>query len=212
LLEIEMREPNIVTERLELRPLVLEDAEEMAGVLADEGLHRFTGGQPMSLPELRSRFRTLVVGRSPDGRQIWLNWVVRLRDRGHAIGTVQATLTSATMPRRAWVAWVIGVPWQGRGFASEAATSLVEWLSPQVTDVAATIHPDHAASQRVASRAGLVLTPEFENGEQIWCRPATGAVSEAQVAAPSRALHESERPNGELAFSQSASRQHRKPV
>jgi len=70
----------LVTARLVLRPLRAEDADEMFAVLDDELLHVFTGGRPLSREELRLRYRRLVVGRSPDGSERWLNWIVRLNE------------------------------------------------------------------------------------------------------------------------------------
>ena len=67
------------------------------------------------------------------------------------------------------VAWVIGTAWQGRGYASEAALALVGWLSGQgVTVITAHIDPRHAASARVAERAGLVPTAYEIDGERVW--------------------------------------------
>jgi RimJ/RimL family protein N-acetyltransferase len=67
----------IVSDRLELRPLVPGDAAEMVSVLADERLYAFTGGGPPA---------PIVEG-----------------------------------GREASIAWVIGVAWQGQGYATEAA-------------------------------------------------------------------------------------------
>lgn len=39
--------------RLDLEPLRVEHAKEMAPLLDEPGLHVFTGGEPASLPELR---------------------------------------------------------------------------------------------------------------------------------------------------------------
>lgn len=47
----------------------------------------------------------------------WHNGIVRLRAERAAVGFVQATITGDT----ADVAWLIGVPWQRRGIAIEAA-------------------------------------------------------------------------------------------
>ena len=79
----------IATKRLRLQPLRLSDTDEMFAVLNDQRLHEFTGGAPRSLAELRSKFESLAAGQSPDGREAWLNWVVRRID-GPAIGYVQA--------------------------------------------------------------------------------------------------------------------------
>jgi hypothetical protein len=53
----------------------------------------------------------------------------------------------------------LGFPCQGHGYAAEAARALVGWLADrEVHEVVAHIHPDHAASARVARRAGLQPT------------------------------------------------------
>ena len=160
----------IVTARLELVPLAVSDAEEMVAVLGDERLHAFTGGRPPTLDELRGRYARLVVGCSPDGTEQWRNWIARLRD-GRAVGTVQATITAAG--GEAEVAWVIGVPWQGQGLATEAARGLVAWLEAGgVQAITAHVHPDHHASAAVAARAGLAATGEMHDGERVWRRQA----------------------------------------
>jgi RimJ/RimL family protein N-acetyltransferase len=164
----------IVSARLELRPLADEDAEAMIELLRDPGLYAFIGGAPPTLDELRARYRRLSEGRSPDGREEWRNWIVRARGDGRAIGTVQATIVDGG--QRAEIAWVIGLPWQGQGFASEAARALVTWLEARgVTSITANIHPDHQASATVAARAGLVPTNEVVDGERVWRRDAAEA-------------------------------------
>ena len=114
----------IVTSRLTLTPLVEEDAEAMVDVLGDERMYQFTGGRAPTLDELRSRYRRLAVGRSADESELWFNWIVRIG--GSAVGAMQVTL--ATDSTSADVAWEVGVPWQGRGIAAEAATAVVDWL------------------------------------------------------------------------------------
>ncbi len=156
----------IPTERLVLTPLLVEDAEEMMGVLDDERLHEFTGGHPLTQRQLLDRYRQLVAG-ARDPSQEWLNWVIRQRPDMIAIGTVQATVRSGE-DLRADVAWEIGIPWQGHGFATEAASGMVAWLrSVGVDHLSANIHPDHHASRRVAARLGLVPTDDLCDGETV---------------------------------------------
>lgn len=160
--------PRIRTERLELVALSRGHAGAMVRVLADPGLYRFTGGSPPSLPELDARYRAWAGG-SPRPEEAWHNWVVLLAGSGEAIGHVQATVLDAG--RRADIAWTIGTPWQGRGFASEAARGLVAWLEASgVATVTAHVHPEHVASSRVATRAGLRATAELEDDEVVWRR------------------------------------------
>jgi RimJ/RimL family protein N-acetyltransferase len=160
---------SIVTERLTLTALTVHDADEMVGVLNDERLHAFIGGRPDTITELRDRYRRFVAGPT-EGSDIWLNWIVRSTHDGAAIGTVQATVSTLSDGRTvAAVAWVIGMAWQGRGYASEAARALIDWLRAHgVEEVAAAIHADHRASTTVASRAGLHPTEERVDGETLW--------------------------------------------
>ena len=161
--------PSLEGERLVLEPLRVAHADEMAGVLDDPALHTFTGGEPATPEQLRSRYAKQVVGHSADGCEQWLNWVARDRTSGAAVGYVQATVTEHDGQRSADVAWVVGVPHQGHGYASEAAKLMVGWLREQgVAAVTAHVHPDHPASNSVARRLGLRPTDTTVDGEVRW--------------------------------------------
>src|SRR5215212_3005031 len=101
----------IRTDRLDLLPLEVADADEMAVVLDDPALHAFIGGEPQTVSDLRARYERMVSG-SPDPEMTWWNWVVRDRRSGELTGTVQATVTDSG--RQAEVAWVVGTRWQGQ--------------------------------------------------------------------------------------------------
>jgi RimJ/RimL family protein N-acetyltransferase len=156
------------SQRLLLTPLGAEDADELFPLLDDTRLHSFTGGSPLSLEDLRARYAGLTSRHSPDGRELWLNWIVRRLEDDAAVGQMEATVAG----RSAWVAWVIGSRWQSRGYASEAAITIVEWLfeQPEVDVVIAHIYPGHTASERVAINAGLTVTADLVDGERVWRR------------------------------------------
>ncbi|MCF6474236.1 GNAT family N-acetyltransferase [Nonomuraea sp. MG754425] len=158
---------DLTSDRLLFVPLSVADAEEMVHVLSAHTLYTFTGGSPPTLTQLRDRYTRQAVGRSPDGSQDWHNWILREQPDGTAIGFVQATVMDEG--RRAEVAWVIGAEWQGHGYASEAATTMIAWLRASgVVTVQAHIHHDHTASAAVARKAGLRLTGRIDDGEQLW--------------------------------------------
>ncbi|MER0443886.1 GNAT family N-acetyltransferase [Streptomyces sp. Edi4] len=160
----------ITTVRVDLVPLRVDHAEEMAVVLSDPALHAFTGGAPDTPGALRERYQRLGAG-SPDPAVSWLNWVIRIRDEKHLAGTVQATIGHFDGGARAEIAWVVGTPWQGRGVATEAARALVAWLGRQdVRTVMAHIHPEHHASAAVAAACGLAPGDEWQDGERRWLR------------------------------------------
>ena len=139
----------------------------MVAVLSDPALYEFTGGEPPTLDELRARYERQLVGHSPDGSDEWLNWIVRATDDGQAIGFVQATIRDG----RADIAWLIGTPWQGRGYATEAARQMLTALEQRaISHITAHIRADHVASAKVAASLGLSPTAELEDGELIWRR------------------------------------------
>ncbi|TWP33907.1 GNAT family N-acetyltransferase [Leekyejoonella antrihumi] len=155
------------SDRLRLEPLSIGAADRMVEVLADPALYEFTGGDPPSLPQLRERYRRQSAGRSPDGAQLWCNWIVHRRQDGETVGTVQATVDVQT--DQAEVAWVIGTGWQGRGYAREAARTLLMALRDAgISRVIAHVHPDHQASQAVSRHLGMRVTGRIVDGEQEW--------------------------------------------
>jgi len=155
------------TERLELTPLTEADAPEMFEILRDPNLGASTGEEPpASVEALRVTYAVLATRRAPGGEALWLNWIVRERTGGPAMGFVQATVTGAS----AHVAWVIGTAFQRQGYASEAAAAMIALLGDVmgVEDVVAAIPEEHEASQGVARRLGLTPSDDFEYGERLW--------------------------------------------
>lgn len=158
------------TRALVLSPLEITDAAELAPVLADPRLYEHTGGEPPTLAQLSARFERLQTRRSPDGRELWLNWTLRLRASGEAIGYAQATVRGGNV---ATIAYVVGSDWQGRGHAREAARTTVAILRDAGAGaILAHIAPAHEASRRVAAGAGLRPTGELTSeGEEVWALP-----------------------------------------
>jgi RimJ/RimL family protein N-acetyltransferase len=158
-----------VTERLELEPLRVEHADDLAPLLDDAELCRYTGGRPPTLEQLRRRFRRQVAGRSADGSQCWCNWVLRHRRTSAAVGFVQASMGAQATPPAAVVAWVVVRAHQRQGYAREAGAAMVGWLREcGVGPVTAYIHRDHRASMAVAAGLGLRPTDTVVNGEIRW--------------------------------------------
>lgn len=152
--------------RLRLEPVSVAHAEPMAVVLADPLLYIVIGGEPPDLPALRRRYLRWEIPLSDDGGEGWLNWIV-LHD-GHPVGTVQATVSREPEPV-AELAWIVGVAFQRKGFAAEAAGLVATWLTGQgVRELCAHVEPGHLPSERVAARLGLAPTGEVHDGERRW--------------------------------------------
>ena len=156
-----------MTDLIALRPLSVNDASVMVDVLSSPDLYAFTGGGPPTYDDLRRRYDAQARGRSDDGAETWVNLLVLLGERREPIGYVQATIP--TDGGSTAIAWVIGRPWQGRGYATRATRLLLDDLRERgVTRVVADVHPQHAASQRIATRLGMAPTEEVVDGEIRW--------------------------------------------
>lgn len=137
-----------------LEPQVAEHAAEMFRVLGDPAIYEYENEPPRSLEWLRERFATLETRQSPDGEQLWLNWVVRLRGAG-LIGYVQATVFPTG---RAAIAYVLSSEYWGRGLAAEACQAMIAELAEhyRVVTVYAIFKRRNVRSARLLARLGFV--------------------------------------------------------
>ena len=160
--------PRLTSPRLILEPLTIAAAREMGAVLADPALYRYIGGAAPDPVSLAERYAVQVKRRSPNGAERWLNWIVRRWESREAVGYVQATIAVETGETD--VAWVVGTAFQGRGYATEAARAMLNWLASvgETQRITAHIAPENAASRTVAERLGFAATPASAHGETVW--------------------------------------------
>lgn len=153
----------LVTQRLRLEPLVVDDAETLADLFDNPAVLEFIGEEGLTRDVLLGRFQRMPNGSGTD-EESWLAWTVRFD--AVTTGLAQATVRGSA----AELAWVIGVEWQKRGFATEAADAVRRWLAGRgITAFTALIHPGNLASNVVAERTGLRSSGEADDdGEIIW--------------------------------------------
>jgi RimJ/RimL family protein N-acetyltransferase len=155
---------NIDAERTVLVALRASDADELAGLLDEADLREWL--RAYDVGELRDRFAGWETRRSPDGDELWLNWIVRERGDQRAVGWVQATVRGTT----ASIAYALLPAERGAGAASDAVRALVRWLRDRlaVTVVTAEIDESNSASARVAVAAGFERTIHRAGDEVVW--------------------------------------------
>ena len=146
------------TTRLQLEPQVAAHAEEMFAVLSDVRIYEFGNEAPVSLEWLRERFLRLESRLSPDGREKWLNWVIR-HSSGEAIGYVQATVLE---DGRALIAYEIGSAWWGKGYGREAVAGMLAELATRfrVHEASAIFRIDNRRSRRLLEHLGFSTPPD----------------------------------------------------
>jgi RimJ/RimL family protein N-acetyltransferase len=115
------------TERFTLEPLLPEHAPAMFVVLGDPALYEFEHEPPLSAQDLREHYADLAMRGSPNGRERWLNWVLRL-PTGKLAGSVQATVQP---DGQADIAYELASAQWGRGLASQAVAAMLDELVSQ---------------------------------------------------------------------------------
>lgn len=164
----ELADPNplLWTPRLRLEPQRAEHAGAMLEVLADPRTHQYLPSDPPQDERLlRERYARLETRRSPDGAELWLNWVV-FQD-WQAIGTVQATVQPEN--DRADVAYVFHPGAWGQGYAAEAMRTLLDFLQHglRVTHFQANIDTRNLPSQRLVERLGFLRVREIPGADEF---------------------------------------------
>lgn len=113
----------LATERLLLRPWWDDDWEGMAAISADPEVMRFLGGAQDRAESDRAMARMLVATMH-DG---FGPWAVEAPRVATLIGRVGGRRVKAGLPCAPCVelVWRIGRPWQGQGYATEAARAAI---------------------------------------------------------------------------------------
>lgn len=170
----------IETRGLCLEPLLANHASEMFPLLSDPVLYRHLDQEPpASEALLTQRYLRWEARQSPDGSERWLNWIVR-DEAQRPVGFVQSTVVLEDAI--AWVAYVIGRAYQGRGIGYAATSAMCEYILKEypVNQLLACVEQDNQPSIRLLQRLGF--------------QPATASLAEQHELSVSERLFVSEKP------------------
>lgn len=144
----------ITTPTLTLEPQTVGHAAAMFVLLSDPAIYAYGNSAPTSLAWLQQRFERLSSRRSPDCRERWLNWVIRLPD-AQVAGYVQATIDERG---QATVGYELGSDFWGRGLGTQAVAAMIDELIGhyRVKALRATLDPANQRSMRLLLRLGFV--------------------------------------------------------
>lgn len=165
----------VETADLTLEPQTAAHAEEMFVVLGDPAIYEFENEPPPSLEWLRTRYARLESRQSADGREQWLNWVIRLRT-SELIGYVQATVHPNGC---AAIAYELSSAHWGRGLARQAIEAMILELAERhgVGSLSAVLKRENFRSLRLLERLGFSraspeehLSHRAEPGELLMLR------------------------------------------
>ncbi len=154
------------TARLVGEPLTAAHAVLLFPELRNPALYRFIPQDPPpSIDTLTSRFERLASQpHSPDGDELWLNWVLRERASDAYAGMLEATVIPG---QSATIAYFVFVPYQRQGYAHEGVGALVKHLFTvhQVDVVVAEIDTRNRASIALVKTLGFTCAARTDNAD-----------------------------------------------
>lgn len=166
------------TERLVISAISPDDARGLHAALAGPEVGRFLGGPDIiDLDDAQRRIAHVLAGPT-SADHAWVNLTIRDLD-----GVIAGRLEATVYADWAEVAWLLGVPWWGRGLGTEAAEWLLDHLRDEwgVQEFWATAHPDNSASIAIMRRLGMIEQAEpyarvlgsWDPGDAVFARRAS---------------------------------------
>lgn len=150
-------EPEAVleTSRLVLEPLQIAHAPVLYAALQSKAIYKYIPEDPPdSVETLVARYQQLSHRVSPDERELWLNWAMRLREEDSYAGILQATIFSDAT---AYLAYILFPAFWGRGYATEGCGRVLDLLYQDygVHKVSAEIDTRNTASLKLIESLGF---------------------------------------------------------
>lgn len=143
--------PRLETERLYLRAWRPDDFEAFAEMNADADVQRHLSGAPLSRSDA---WRSLATSVGQWTLRGYGTWAVERKSDGVLLGKV------GIIHPEGWpgieVGWTLAKHAWGHGYATEAARASIDYafITLPLERVISIIHPQNAASQKVAARVG----------------------------------------------------------
>jgi len=172
-----------------LEPQVEGHATEMFAVLSDQAIYEFERVPPPSVEKLAAGYRRLESRISPDGRERWLNWVVRLPNQELA-GYVQATVLESGA---SLIAYEFASKHWRQGVGSASVNAMLDELaqSYDVSMFVAVLKKANYRSMCLLRSLGFTQGNqadaqlyEAEHDESVLVKAATGQHAHSPSAAP----------------------------
>ncbi len=148
-----MNPPEVIeTERLRLRRPVIEDAEAIFSRYAqDADVTKYLTWRPHKIIETVREFLLLFLKKQNEGR--WFQWVITKKDNQQLLGMIGFKVDGY----KAELGYVLARTFWGRGYMTEAARVIVDWVLKQegIYRVWAFCDVENLASARVLEKVGM---------------------------------------------------------
>lgn len=161
-----MVEPEIITRRLRLSPLLASDATAFFEYRSDPDVCRYQTFQPGTLDDAKNFIGE--VERNPFGTpDTWFQFGARLRESGLLIGDLGVHFL-AHEPRQVEIGFTVAPSHQGRGYGTEAVEGLLGHLfvTRKMHRVFASVDPRNGPCIALLRRVGMRQEAHFH--QSLW--------------------------------------------
>jgi ribosomal-protein-alanine N-acetyltransferase len=152
------------TERLTLRPLVLEDAAALYYIYSDPETMKFMGQAPDSVAQERNNIQSHL-NHHYEKYEVGL-WATLLKENHQLIGRCGLMHKQIEGMPEVELAYLLGRKYWGNGLATEAATAILQYGITRcgLDRIVTVIHPQNVASIRVAEKIAMKYEREVMYG------------------------------------------------
>lgn len=158
----------ISAEELILIPLKELHADELYPLLQDQRIYKYIPEEPpRSLEALHRRYAFLEKGKSSDGKEVWLNWVLYRKDKLDCpFGTMQASVRPNDS---ADIAFIIFPEYWGKGYGRRASKAMINhiFLNYNLKNIKTNIDTRNNRSIRMVEAMGLQRVREIKNADHF---------------------------------------------
>jgi RimJ/RimL family protein N-acetyltransferase len=157
--------PTLETERLILRPFREDDVSALFQLSQDPDVVRYVGDR--RVPTLQETWRSVAGWIGHWAMRGYGQWAIEERSSARFVGRA-GIINPAEWPGPE-VGYLLGRPWWGRGYATEAARAAMDWGFREFgfDELISLIDPANTASIAVAIRLGETLRDEID----LWGHP-----------------------------------------
>jgi len=156
----------IETGSLTLEPQTAAHAEEMFAVLSDPAIYEYENQPPPSLEMVACAVYEARIKALANGREQWLNWVVRLRLPSSSVTFKQRCIPTTAQPSPTSCPALTGVAGLARQAVEAMISELVEHY--RVHGLSSVLKRENLRSMRLLERLGFSLaSPEQHMKHQV---------------------------------------------
>lgn len=155
---------HLETKRLGLRPLALDDLDDVASLLGDAEALRFWGG-PLDREGARHWIERNIARYDADG---FGRCAVVLRETRELVGDCGLITTTVEGQPEVELGWIVRRRYWGKGIATEAAAAWLDFAFDTLgrERIVSMVSAENVASRRVAEKLGMTVEREAMWGDR----------------------------------------------